>query len=269
MRVAKFSSLFLVSSLLAGGCSAEVPADKDAMGDGEAEKASDADMNCNGTYPEFYDARQKAEYQRRINAFDRLPARSGSIVIAGDSIIQRFDRTLLGENVLNLGVGGEETRGLLNRFDQIVALSPAQVFVLIGTNDIGRQRDLNDIKADFRLLLARAGSMPETDFVFLSILPRQAQFDEDVDRMNAFIRETEKPENVSYLDVYSAMTQSGDSLDEVYSYDGLHLTREGYDVLAAIIKPRMIDISEAEVQTERQAGRPTIGETVDAMCAEQ
>ena len=71
------------------------------------------------------------------------PKQHGAIVFFGDSITQGWGDDFRGKfpklNVANRGISGDITRGLLARLDEdVLALSPRAIVLLIGTNDIGR-----------------------------------------------------------------------------------------------------------------------------------
>src|SRR5208283_263374 len=80
-------------------------------------------------------AERHAAWQRDTNN------ENGSVVFLGDSITQGW--TALAKvfpdfKVVNRGIGGDTTRGILYRLNaDVLALKPAAVVLLIGINDIG------------------------------------------------------------------------------------------------------------------------------------
>src|SRR5690606_2386392 len=73
----------------------------------------------------------------------------GDVAMVGDSITDHGEWTEMfpGENVVNRGISGDTTGGLLQRLDTIAA---EQVFVLIGINDILLGIDQDEIVANYR-----------------------------------------------------------------------------------------------------------------------
>jgi lysophospholipase L1-like esterase len=84
-------------------------------------------------------------YQRTIeNVFTHLNAvaKPGSIVFLGDSITDffRVNEFFPGVYVINRGISGDTTDGVLNRLaESVYELSPSKIFLMIGTNDLGNR----------------------------------------------------------------------------------------------------------------------------------
>jgi lysophospholipase L1-like esterase len=101
------------------------------------------------------DVRTYRESVRFARFVDRLPFEPGSTVVGlGDSITDDAQswleilRHLLGERrpedgieLLNAGISGDTTSGLLGRFLDLLERDPAWIIILIGTNDVAFVRD--------------------------------------------------------------------------------------------------------------------------------
>lgn len=79
--------------------------------------------------------------QRRSTWAGQVAADQGALVFYGDSITQGWERGLPaafpGVKLANRGISGDTTRGLLVRLDQdVLALNPSGIVLLIGTNDV-------------------------------------------------------------------------------------------------------------------------------------
>jgi lysophospholipase L1-like esterase len=59
-------------------------------------------------------------------------------------------------NFINRGINSDTTAGVLNRVDEVVALKPKRVYLIIGVNDVVKGLDLNhsaeDIMSTIRIL---------------------------------------------------------------------------------------------------------------------
>lgn len=100
-------------------------------------------------------ARELLESVRFARFVDRLPFEPGSTVVGlGDSITDDAQswleilRHLLAERrpedgieLLNAGISGDTTSGLLGRFLDLVERDPAWIIILIGTNDVAFVRE--------------------------------------------------------------------------------------------------------------------------------
>ncbi len=83
-----------------------------------------------------------------------------AVVFVGDSITQGWGENLgdsfAGMKVANRGISGDTTRGVLIRFDEdVLALDPACVVLLIGTNDLEENADPETIARNLKLILAK------------------------------------------------------------------------------------------------------------------
>ena len=157
-------------------------------------------------------------------------------------------------NCFNLGIGGETTFGLLNRFTTEIEarLSPDNnlVFLFYGANDLAIKDNqelvsLNDFKANLQLTVKKAKVY--TDKVYLvSIIPISKQIDgvivpsgkfrstEKIELFNQSIEKIAKEEKVNFLDVYTLFKEDKESL---LSKDGVHPNEVGYKLIAEYIKP--------------------------------
>ena len=76
-------------------------------------------------------------YQQKIIAFALAKAEYSKVVFVGDSITDAWSTTgLLPNTVLNYGIAGDVTSGVLDRVEQIVNAKPLKVLINIGINDL-------------------------------------------------------------------------------------------------------------------------------------
>ena len=83
----------------------------------------------------------------------------GAVVFLGDSITQgwgdRLAKAFPGLKAANRGISGDTTRGVLIRLaDDVLALKPAAVVLLIGTNDLEEKAEPEVIAGNLKLILA-------------------------------------------------------------------------------------------------------------------
>lgn len=78
-------------------------------------------------------------------------------VMLGDSITGRGDwKTLLeDEHILNLGVDGDTTSGILKRVQKIIELEPKIVFLMAGINDLCISIPLENIFDNYTQILKK------------------------------------------------------------------------------------------------------------------
>jgi lysophospholipase L1-like esterase len=171
-------------------------------------------------------------------------AGSHTILFLGDSLIQKWDRSLWARNfapldALNAGVNGDRTEHLLWRIEHgNIDRQRAEIAVLlIGTNDIGRNRPARNIAEGVRqILFALRSRLPKTRVLLLGVLPRSespaSERRRQVSEVNRLIRTCADGEQVIYADVGDALLDRGGRLTREVSPDGVHLSEHGYRLLS-------------------------------------
>jgi hypothetical protein len=103
-------------------------------------------------------ADRHAEWQRDTNN------EPGAVVFLGDSITQGWKtlaKVFPDFKVVNRGIGGDTTRGVLYRLNaDVLALKPAAVVLLIGINDLGLGGKPEDIANNIKTILLKPEGNP-------------------------------------------------------------------------------------------------------------
>jgi beta-glucosidase len=170
-------------------------------------------------------------------------ARSHTILFLGDSLTQKWDPSLWERffvplDALNAGVNGDRTENLLWRIENgnLNRQRPEIAVLLIGTNDIGRNRPARIIAEGVREILGKLRSrMPTTRILLLGVLPRSESPDSErrhqVCEVNQLIRTCADGEHVFYADIGVALLNRAGRLTREVSPDGVHLSERGYSLL--------------------------------------
>jgi hypothetical protein len=156
--------------------------------------------------------------------------RKTDIVVFGDSLVYRAPWRIMYpfSDIVNLGVGGETTRQMINRVGQAEATKPRTLFLLAGVNDLGDGATPEALAQSYKDLASQLSSAAENMYAS-SILPN------DVDGVRQNIPEANKRieaicrtlPNCTFLDLYAGMERGG-KLRPSDSLDGVHLTLFGY-----------------------------------------
>lgn len=190
------------------------------------------------------------------------------VVMIGDSITQFWEKQgraafythYWHRNVLNLGFSADGTENVLWRLQhgEIDGISPQLVILLIGTNNIhrGTPTVVEDTAAGVGAVLDEIKRrLPEAKILLLAMFPRGAAPDHPLRKLvvaaNEQIESHADGEQVIWLDINkSFLSPSGIPLDRLMP-DRLHLSREGYEVWAAAMEPRV-----RELLGEEPLGKP-------------
>lgn len=184
------------------------------------------------TYSEYY-------YERK-EAFENSPNTKKEIIFLGNSITEGCDWKSLfpDENVINRGISGDVTMGILNRLDEVTSSKPAKIFLLIGTNDLARDQGVEHVVKYYRLIIEKILNDSKRTKVYVqSILPYNPnvgdQFQghkskqKEVIIANETLREMAKEYKLTYIDIYSSFSNEKGELIAIYTDDGLHLNQLG------------------------------------------
>jgi lysophospholipase L1-like esterase len=215
------------------------------------------------TVPERPTADQRADIEHQLNDWPNLAryakdnAALGSpkagqprVVFMGDSITDAWGRSLgtffPGHDYVNRGISGQTTPQMLVRFrPDVVALKPAAVVILAGTNDIAGNTgpvtlesiednlaSMADLAKAHGIRVVIASVMPVNDYVSNDQTKHRPP--EKILALNAWIKAYAAREHLVYLDYYTAMVDTRGELKKELSYDGLHPNAAGYEVMAPL-----------------------------------
>ena len=178
-------------------------------------------------------------------------ARQNSIIFAGDSLVggwRSMAHDLPGLPVVNLGIGGEPTRGLLFRFrEDVLDLHPKAIVLLTGTNDLSALQNIQQTRSNIVEMLAMAERASPGIPIVLCTLPPRNNPKSPVDpkrliELNKLIASLENERShVVVLDLYSLLADlDGSPHAEYFAKDRLHLSPAGQkrwrDALVPIFK---------------------------------
>jgi lysophospholipase L1-like esterase len=193
-----------------------------------------------------YDWFQNLWRDRRTGWAKRVQQDQGAIVFLGDSITQGWSdlgTVLPGVKVANRGISGDTTRGVLIRLpEDVLALNPRGVVLLIGTNDLEEQATPETAVGNLRLILAALRQHnPAMPVVLCQVFPSTAAKQrpaEQIRKLNQLYFGAVKDEpQVTLLDTHALFADAqGDAKPEEFP-DLLHPNRIGYAKWLAALRP--------------------------------
>lgn len=172
------------------------------------------------------------------------------VVLFGDSITEVWTRlfpTMFpGKPYIGRGISGQTTPQMLLRFRQdVVALKPAVVVILAGTNDIaGNTGPMTiDMIVDNIVSMSKIANENGIRVVLASVLP---VFDypwkpglepaPKIKSLNARLRRYAATAGAVYLDYHTPMADTRGGLPTELARDGVHPTQAGYRVMAPLLE---------------------------------
>ena len=173
------------------------------------------------------------------------------IVLIGDSITEgwsNFDPEFFTRNnLINRGISGQTSPQMLIRFKQdAIHLNPKLIVVNAGTNDIAA----NTGPSSPEMIIDNITSMAEIaiknsiNVALSTILPvEKYEWNKNVDdaparisKVNTALKDYCASNNLVFINYYSEMVNDRKGLKSAYGNDGVHPTKEGYDVMAFVLK---------------------------------
>lgn len=192
-------------------------------------------------------------WEKAIQAFEQQdaehPPDKHEILFVGSSSIRfwKTDDDFPQLDIINRGFGGSQTADVLQYVDRIVIpYEPRLIVLYVGDNDISYGKTPEQVFDVTKQLFARIHeALPDTHIVYIAIKPSLARW-HLVGKMraaNSLIRDYAAEDGrIEFLDVDKPMLgPDGKPREELFVKDGLHLSREGYDLWDRLIRPYLRD----------------------------
>lgn len=187
-------------------------------------------------------------YLQRLDFFMKMPNQKKEIVFLGNSITEggKWQELVPLKHVINRGISGDVTYGILARMDEVLASKPAKIFLLMGINDMKRGTPQETILNNYRKLIRMVKEKsPGTKLYIQSILPVNKWMlpasyaklsNEAILAMNKELSAICDREDLHYINLQEVFAGTDGSLKKELSIDGLHLRSAAYILWANYLK---------------------------------
>ena len=200
---------------------------------------------------------QKKFYFERISEFKNEPIGKNKIVFLGNSIMQgggNWNDRYKSKNIVNRGISGDYTAGVLKRLDEIIFYKPNAVFLMIGINEFFADNSENSevnpenvAKNILKIADVITRNSPKTKVFIHTILPINndqyikvkkvnynflqkdytPSINSQVEKTNSILKSARQYE---VIDLYSIFIDETFKLNTDLSSDGVHLNENGYSL---------------------------------------
>ena len=196
--------------------------------------------------------KEQVKIQKNYRELNQNPLREPDILFIGDSIIEYYplqELLLTDQYMVNRGIRGYKTDLLRENLDaHIFRQAVDKVFLLIGTNDIGKEMPLSETIDNMSIILQEmVRLLPLAQIKLLSVLPVN---EGEPYKGTVYIRTNQKIQtlnqayhelaqgmiNVEFINVFAHFLGEDGQLKPAYTTDGLHLTIEGYRILSKALQ---------------------------------
>ncbi|VAX29205.1 hypothetical protein MNBD_IGNAVI01-325 [hydrothermal vent metagenome] len=182
----------------------------------------------------------KIHYYTKKSIYDALPNTKDEILFVGNSITASGQWTEMFQDlrVKNRGISGDVTDGLLYRLKEVTESQPSKIFLMIGVNDLSREKSKSYILKRYQEILDSIRSQtPSTKIYIQSILPVNDKFGyfknhtnktDSIISINRDLEIIAEKIGAKYIDLFSAFADPQNKMKEEYTLDGLHPNGKGY-----------------------------------------
>ncbi|OFD53570.1 hypothetical protein BWGOE4_51090 [Bacillus mycoides] len=165
-----------------------------------------------------------------------VPVETG-VVFLGDSLT---DYNEWGEafphiKTYNRGISGDTTIGVMDHLNQVIALKPSKIFLMIGINDLAAKTPKEEVLNNYSEILKKLRlELPDTKVFIESILPVKPLSkstnlnNEDINSINKELEKIAKKNNYTFINLHPLFTDKDGQLKKEWTVDGVHINGEGY-----------------------------------------
>ena len=189
--------------------------------------------------------KKQEELIKKRDRIERI--KYGDIIFLGDSLTDCYDlNKYYNFPIVNSGVSGWTTDDILNHLNEkVFQYNPKKLVLLIGTNDINRDKDSNYITSNIEKIVKKIKEKrPKVTIYVESLYPINHTASEKINqqtvgkRTNQTIMEINKKlrkycsvNNIKYIDMYPILIDKKGNLRLEYTKEGLHINEKGYQVI--------------------------------------
>jgi lysophospholipase L1-like esterase len=190
---------------------------------------------------------RKLWVERRSGWAQRVQEDQHSLVFLGDSITQGWGDDLRGSfpgvKIANRGISGDTTRGVLIRLaEDVLALHPAGVVVLIGTNDLEDKAEPETAASNLKLILGQMKSQnPKMPIILCQVFPSSAAKSRPADKIKKlnelYAAAVRGDPQVILIETWPLFANAQGDATPAEFPDLLHPNAAGYAKWAAALRP--------------------------------
>jgi lysophospholipase L1-like esterase len=182
------------------------------------------------------------------------------VLFLGDSITQGWggkdpkevwDKSFGSLKPANFGIGGDQTQHVLWRITEgkeLDGIQPKAVVLMIGTNNTGGHSAEQIAEGVTAIVKELNAQRPKTKVLLLGIFPRSPKptdaVRDKIKQTNERIAKLDDGKQVFYLDIGAKFLDKDGNLQKDIMPDFLHLSKQGYQIWADAITPKLKELLE-------------------------
>lgn len=176
-------------------------------------------------------------YLHRSSFFSSFGVTRSDVVFVGDSITEgaEWSEVFPDITVVNRGIGGDTTDGVINRIESIINTGASKAFVMLGVNDIYKGKKHGYVFANYKKIVEDMELSGMDVYIQSTLLTSNEDWNSEINKLNLLLEDFAASKSIKFIDV-NKFTASGGKMNPLYSLDGVHLNDKGYDQWIGVIK---------------------------------
>ncbi|MDO9629800.1 MAG: GDSL-type esterase/lipase family protein [Acholeplasmataceae bacterium] len=173
----------------------------------------------------------------------------GKTILVGDSMVAylNLNKYGLSNQVVNQGIAGDTTIGVLKRLKYVTGLNPSKVILSVGSNDmVLTNLSFEETIENIVKIKKEIEDQTNTKVYVMSLTPVlrdsaitnkyyvATRTNEDIKYINLKLQNAFK--ETEFISIYEEFLDSKGNLDIQYTTDGIHLNHQGYEKYTHFIK---------------------------------
>lgn len=159
------------------------------------------------------------------------------LVFFGDSLTSNGDWHLYFPEykIVNLGLIGDNIKGMDSRINMIRDVSPEKIFIMAGINSLADENYMECLHDYEKMLSDIQKQLPESSLYIQSVLPvsreKENQYisNPNIDKLNHELEILAEKNEITFIDM-SELFKENCELKQTFTSDGIHINDDGYKV---------------------------------------
>ena len=227
------------------------PTDTGQAAIGGVQSQARTDENSRIAHQQLLEKRKKG----RIDVYfagDSITRRWGTSDVQYKDFLANWTENFFGWNAANFGWGGDTVQNILWRLQngELDDVHPKVIVLLAGANNLagpispaGEAAKVEEVTRGIRAILdVMQQKAPGTKIILMGILPRNGvAMVPTINRVNQRIAQFADGKRIRYVNINDKLANLQGILLPGVTVDGLHLSRQGYQIWADALRPILVE----------------------------
>ena len=165
--------------------------------------------------------------------YKMLPDDSGDIIFLGNSLTAGFPLQEMFQNIhiKNRGIGGNTSKDILKRLDEVTEGKPKKIFLEIGINDIAQGVSIDSLLNNVKQIVTVIKQETSESKIYIQpVFPTAGEQKIQIPKIEEYNKKLKdfcEKSNITFINLYPVFYKDG-GLDTSLTTDGIHFNGKGY-----------------------------------------